>query len=249
VLFRSLIRPTAGSATVLGLDAQARSREVRRRVGNLPGEFSLWPRLRGWDTLEFIGRLRGEFPRTHAGELAERLDLDLTRIVGDLSHGNKQKVGLIQAMMGAPELLILDEPTTGLDPLVQQTFQRLLAEGRAAGQTVLLSSHVLTEVERVCDRVGILRAGRLQGVEEVGALRKAATRWITLHFAEPVDEAAFAALAVVSELTSSDGTLRMRVSGAVDPVLKTAARWRVLDIESQEPSLEEVFLEYYGDDA
>ena len=248
-LLMDFIRPTAGSATIFGFDAQTRSRDVRRRVGNLPGEFSLWPNLSGWETLQFIGRLRGGFPRAHTGELAERLDLDLARRVGDLSHGNKQKVGLVQALMGAPDLLILDEPTTGLDPLVQQTFHRLPGEAREAGQTVLMSSHALSEVERVCDRIGILRAGCLQAVQEIGALRKAATRWITLRFAEPVDEAVFAAIPGVSELTSADGALRMRVSGEVDPVLKAAARWRALDIESQEPSLEEAFFEYYAEDA
>ena len=159
------IRPNSGVAKVFGMDAHRQSREIRRRIGYLPGDLALYEKLKGAEMLRYMGNLRGGVEWDHVRELAERLHSDLSRPIRTLSQGNRQKIGLIQALMHKPELLILDEPTNGLDPLIQQVFYRLISE--VEGQTVFLSSHNLPEVERVCDRVGIIREGRLIAVEEV----------------------------------------------------------------------------------
>jgi ABC-2 type transport system ATP-binding protein len=184
-LLLDLIRPTRGSATVLGLDSHREGRAIRRRVGYLPGDLRLYVSLSGRELLDYFGHLRGAIPRERAEALARRLDCDLGREIRALSSGNRQKLGLIQAFMSDPELLILDEPTNGLDPLVQQTFYELVLEARAAGRTVLLSSHILPEVERVCDRVGILREGRLVAVESIADLRARAVRRVEIEFGTP----------------------------------------------------------------
>ena len=250
-LLLDLIRPSAGRAAIFGLDCNRDALAIRARVGYLPGELSLWGNLTGWQFVEYMGRLRGEVLRQAAGALAERLDIDLSRKLHGLSHGMKQKVGLIQAFMNKPDLLILDEPTNGLDPLMQQTFYRLIDEAREAGQTVFLSSHILPEVERICDRVGILRGGVLRAVERVSDLKRVSFRWMTLHLgATQAAEAApaFERVAGVDEVTVMNGNaVRFRVSGEMDSVIKTAANFHVLDLASEEPSLEEIFLTYYGE--
>ncbi len=250
-LLLDMIRPTHGSASIFGLDSQADSVEIRQRTGYLPGELALWDNLTGWGLVEYFGRLRGDMPHKNAGELAERLDIDLNRSLHGLSTGMKRKIGLIQAMMHKPELLILDEPTGGLDPLVQQTFYELIDEARAAGQTVFLSSHNLPEVERVCDRVGILREGELRAVERVSDLKHVSFRWMTLHLGNGAQKEAAARLMQIEgvqdvSIKDTDGEVRFRVSGALDPVIKTAAQFHVLDLNYEEPSLEEIFLTYYG---
>jgi ABC-2 type transport system ATP-binding protein len=242
------IRPTAGRATVLGLDPHRSSVEVHRRVGYLPGEFSLYEHMTGRDYLGFFATLRGGVDQEVIDGLAERLRSDLDTKIASLSHGNRQKIGLIQAFMHKPPLLILDEPTQGLDPIVQQTFHGLMLEARQAGQTVFLSSHVLPEVERVCDRVGIIREGRLIAVEDVGALKTHAVREIELHFASPVPTDAFADLPGVRDLEIHGDVVRCTVSGSMDALVKAAARLEVIDIESHEPSLEDIFLTFYGRD-
>ena len=247
-LLLDLIRPTAGRARVLGLDVREESLEIRRRVGYLPGELALWERMTGAELLAFLGELRGGVDRRFVAELAERLDCDLSVRIGSLSHGSKQKVALIQAFMHRPELLILDEPTTGLDPLMQEEFQRMVAEVRAEGRTVFLSSHILREVERTCDRVGIIREGRLVAVEDVGDLRARELRVLDLHFAGPVPASAFQGLPGVQEVEAQGDGVRLTVAGPLDAVVKAAARYEVVDLTSHEPSLEEIFLRFYGDD-
>lgn len=242
------IRPTAGRATVLGLDPHRDSVEIHRRVGYLPGEFSLYEHMTGRDYLGFFATLRGGVDQQVIDALAERLQSDLDTKIASLSHGNRQKIGLIQAFMHQPPLLILDEPTQGLDPIVQQTFHGLVLEAREAGQTVFLSSHVLPEVERVCDRVGIIREGRLIAVEDVGALKTHAVREIELHFAAPVPTDAFADLPGIRDLEIHGDVVRCTVSGSMDALIKAAARFEVIDIESHEPSLEDIFLTFYGRD-
>jgi ABC-2 type transport system ATP-binding protein len=241
-----LIRPTSGSARVHGMDCQTHSVTIRRRVGYLPGEFALYGRLSGNEILRYFAALRGGVDWTVVEGLAERFGIDLTRTVGELSHGNKQKVGLIQAFMNQPELLILDEPTTGLDPLMRQEFYRLLEEVRAAGTTVFLSSHVLPEVERVCDRVGIIRDGELVDVEEVSAIKQKAVRKVEITFGAPPPADAFANLPVTG-LVLDDHRMRCTVRGPIDGLIKTVARFEVIDMISHEPSLEETFLSLYGD--
>ncbi len=241
-----LIRPTAGRATIFGLDVHRDSVRLHQRLGNLPGELALWEHLTGWELVRYLGGLRGGVDERYVGELAERLDLDMTRKVKTYSSGMKRKLGLIQALMHRPDLLILDEPTNGLDPLVQQTFYKLMDEVRDEGRTVFMSSHNLPEVEHICDRVGILRQGHLKAVERIGDLKKVRFRWMTLRTDDHVDPAAFEALEGVSDVTTHNGTVRFKVSGELDPVIKTAARYHVVDMSYEEPSLEEIFLTYYG---
>jgi len=245
-LLLDYLRPTRGSARLFGLDSHRDSLVVRRRTGYLPGDLRLYESLSGRELIEYFGRLRGAIDRARVTGIAARLDCDLGREIRTLSSGNRQKLGLIQAFMNDPELLILDEPTNGLDPLVQQTFYALIAEVRAAGRTVLLSSHVLPEVERVCDRVGILRDGRLVAVERIVDLRARAMRHLEIEFCRDVPPEAFTAVAGVRDLSVSSNLLRCTVIGSMDAVMKAANRFEIRVVTSSEPSLEEVFLAYYG---
>ena len=238
------IRPNSGVAKVFGMDAHRQSREIRRRIGYLPGDLALYENLKGADMLRYMGNLRGGVEWNDVQQLAERLHSDLSRPIRTLSQGNRQKIGLIQALMHKPELLILDEPTNGLDPLIQQVFYRLISE--VEEQTVFLSSHNLPEVERVCDRVGIIREGRLIAVEEVSALKSRALRQLEIHFAAPVPESAFANVAGVSDLVVEQNVLRCSVKGTLDAVIKAASKFEVVNVISHEPSLEEIFLAYYN---
>jgi ABC-2 type transport system ATP-binding protein len=180
-------------------------------------------------------------------ELADRLELDLGRKIKALSRGNRQKLGVIPAFMHTPELLILDEPTSGLDPFLQQQFAAMVGEARAAGQTIFMSSHVLSEVQQTAERVGIIREGRLITVERVETLRERAVRKVEIHFEAPVSAEEFAALPGVSELRVEGTVLRCRLAGRADPLVKAAARHPVIDLLSEEPDLEELFFGYYRD--
>ena len=242
------IRPTGGSIQVLGLDAHLHSREVHRRIGYLPGELALYDGLTGSEMLHYSANLRGGVDWSFVEELAGRLEADLTRRIRTLSTGNKHKIGLIHALMHRPELLVLDEPTSGLDPLMQQEFHQLLTEVRAEGRTVFLSSHILPDVERVCDRVGIIRQGELVMVESVEALKSRALRHLELHFAGPVPQETFANLTGVRDVLVKGRVVSCTVTGTVDAVIKAAAQYEVVDVISHEPSLEEVFLAYYSGD-
>jgi ABC-2 type transport system ATP-binding protein len=241
-----LIRPTSGSVRALGLDAQREGVELRRRLGYLPGELSLYGKLTARELLSYLARIRGHVDAEHVRSLAHRFELPLDRPIRDLSRGNKQKVGLVQAFAHRPELLVLDEPTAGLDPLMQQTFNELLRETAADGRTVFLSSHVLSEVQHVAHRVGIIRDGRLVAIEDVAALHGRAVRHLVVRFAATPPAGAFADVPGVRE-SSRDGTeLRLVAEGALDPVVKALARYEVVDLVSHEPDLEDVFLAYYG---
>jgi ABC-2 type transport system ATP-binding protein len=240
------IKPSAGRAEVLGCDPQTDSVALHRRVGYLPGEWALYERMTGAAVLRYFGNLRGGVPWTHVETLAERLDLDLQRPIRTLSKGNKQKIGLVQAFMHQPELLVLDEPTSGLDPLVQQTFNQLVLEAKREGRTVFLSSHVLAEVERIADRVGIVRDGRLVVVENVHALKSKALRRLELHFARAVPLHLFEHVPGVRDVVLHDTVLQCSVEGSVDALIKAAAQFEVINIVSHQPDLEEIFLRYYG---
>jgi ABC-2 type transport system ATP-binding protein len=248
-LLLDLIRPTSGSAFVLGQDAQREGVGLRRLVGYVPGELALYGHLTGAENLRFLGALREGVDWALVDELADRLTCDLARKVRELSTGNKRKVALIQAFMHRPELLILDEPTAGLDPLVQHEFYALLHEVRQEGRAVFLSSHLLPEVQRVCDRVAFVRDGRLLAVEDVAAIAGKAVYEIEITFAEAPTAAWFAALPGVSDVTCDGAALRFRLSGPFDPVLKETAAHAVLALTSREPDLEDVFLAYYGNAA
>jgi ABC-2 type transport system ATP-binding protein len=241
-----LIRPTSGSVRALGLDAQRDGVELRRRLGYLPGELSLYGKLTARELLSYLGRLRGGIDGEHVRSLADRFELLLDRPIRDLSRGNKQKVGLVQAFAHRPALLVLDEPTAGLDPLMQQAFNELLRETAAEGRTVFLSSHVLSEVQHVADRVGIIREGRLVAIEDVAALHGRAVRYLVVRFTSPPPAAAFADMHGVRETSRDGAELRLVAEGALDPVVKALARYEVVDLVSHEPDLEDVFLAYYG---
>jgi ABC-2 type transport system ATP-binding protein len=190
--------------------------------------------------------MRGLGDLSYTRQMAGRLDLDLHRRIGGYSRGMKQKLGLIQALMHRPPLLLLDEPTLGLDPLMQQECYALVNEFRAAGHTIFLSSHMLHDVEHICHRVGIIRQGHLVAVEEIEALKAKAFRWMTITFDQPVAEAEFSGLPGVSNLERrNDHTLHFTISGPLDPIIKAAARFRVVDMDYRQATLEEIFLAYY----
>lgn len=244
-LLLGLISPTAGRMDVLGLDPRHDGVDLHRRVGYLPGELALYERLTGRQFLDFVAGVRGMRNLDYAHGLAERLGLDLSRRIHELSKGNKQKVGLLQAFAHRPELLVLDEPTSGLDPLMQQEFQGLVRETVAEGRTVFLSSHVLAEVQELADRAAILRAGRLVAVEDVDALNARAAAHVRLRFAEAVPAREFADVAGVRDVHVSGDTVDCTVDGDIDALIKRAARHHIRSIGSVEADLEDVFLSYY----
>jgi ABC-2 type transport system ATP-binding protein len=244
-LMLDYLRPTRGHVTVLGRDPRADRTALHRRIGYLPGELTLPGRERTGELLRFFAEIRGGVPWGQVTDLADRLDLDLSPPLGKLSKGNKQKVGLVQAFMHRPELLVLDEPTSGLDPLMRQEFLAMVGEARAGGQTVFMSSHVLGEVQQAADRVAIIREGRLVTVERVESLGRRARRTVEIHFGDPVDQAEFSALPGVTDVTMSGPILTCVVDGRLDPLVKAAARYEVIDLLSSEPDLEDTFLSYY----
>lgn len=244
-LLLDLIRPTSGSARVVGLDTVKDSLEIRTRVGFLPGDLALYPKLTGRAMLDYLAELRGGVdPRTRDA-LVERFGADIDRPVRQLSTGNRQKLGLVQAFIHEPELLILDEPIAGLDPLVQQSFHALLGEVSAQGRTVFLSSHTLSEVERVTHRLAILRQGRLVVVDSLENLRKVAVQRLEIEFAQPVDPSQFRALPGVTEVNADGRTVTVGFEGSADAVVKAAAAHEVLAIRPREEDLEDIFLHYY----
>lgn len=241
-----LIRPNRGRARVLGLDCQKNGVALRERIGYLPGELSLPRNMKGKQYLQIVDSLRSR-PADPAflNELCERLDLDTSRMIHDYSSGNKQKLGLVMAMMGKPELLMLDEPTNGLDPLIQQAVLELVSEARHEGRTVFFSSHILSEVQIVCDRVGIIREGRLIKVESVESLTAQPFHRLRLRFEKMPDAEAFA-FEGVRELNRAEDALFLEVTQNLPQVMRAAAALGIVDIETQPVTLEEVFLAYYG---
>ncbi|XTZ15362.1 ABC transporter ATP-binding protein [Micromonospora echinospora] len=244
-----LVRPTSGRALLFGRDPRRDAVALHRRIGYLAGDFVVNPRQRVGECLAFLADLRGGVPKARIGELAGRLELDLTARIKTLSKGNRQKVGLVQAFMHRPDLLILDEPTSGLDPLAQQTFLDLVREARADGQTVFMSSHIMSEVEAVADRVGIIRDGHLVALDTVARLRDRSIHEFQITFAGPIDESALAALPEVSNLTVDGPTTRFQLAGSPDGLIRVLARHRVAALRATEPDLEQLFLTYYQADA
>ncbi|MGI9556705.1 MAG: ABC transporter ATP-binding protein [Solirubrobacterales bacterium] len=240
------LHPSAGSARVFGLDSRRESAAIHARLGNLPGDFAYDPKLSGAEIISFFARLRNIHGLGRARGLAERFHADLDRPLGELSRGNRQKIGLIQAVFHEPELLILDEPTSGLDPLMQEEFIEFLSEERDRGRTVFLSSHELDEVERTCDRAGIIREGRLAAVEDVKTITSRSYRNVSIEFASPISADGFQEIPGVTGLQRNGRRVSFRFEGDVDAVIKAAARHTVADIELTHPSLEDAFLTYYG---
>jgi beta-exotoxin I transport system ATP-binding protein len=247
-LLLDLIRPTSGSAALLGLDTRRTGVAARRRVGYLPGDLRLYDRLTGREQLDSLVRLRGVRDGAYRDELVARFTAPLDRPIRELSKGNRQKVGLVQAFMHRPELVSLDEPTAGLDPLVQREFRRLVLETKADGRTVFLSSHVLSEVQHVADRVGLIRDGRLLVVEAVETLRQRAAVRVEVAFASPPEPSAFDGVPNVRELARHGNTVLFALHGEADPLVKALARHRVLGLDSHEADLEDVFLSLYGEE-
>ncbi len=242
------LRADSGKGEVFGLDIRKHSVALHRKVGFLPGEVHLYENLSGRDYLRFFANLRGGSGWPEAEELASRLDCPLSRPLHSLSLGNKRKIGLIQAFMHKPELLILDEPTSGLDPIVRHEIFRMIEEARARRQTVFFSSHNLPEVERACDRVAIIRQGRIVATEKIEDLKARSVRNLEIHFNEDIDPQAFVSITGLEVLVQGKRSLQGRMRGEMDALLKAAARFKVNDFSSQEPDLEEIFLAYYGKD-
>ncbi len=238
------IRATAGTANVFGLDAWTSASEIHRRLGYVPSGASLWPQLTGEETLRLFARLHGSVDENYRDQLVERFELDVEKKVRALSHGNRQKVLLVAALAARPDLLLLDEPTTGLDPLMEQVFRHAVREAHDRGQTVFLSSHILSEVEALCDRVAMLRAGRLIDLGELKVLRGlAALRVHATLDAVPPD---LSAVEGVSNLLVEGTTIECDVAGRIEPLLRALADVGVARLTTREPSLEELFIAHYG---
>jgi ABC-2 type transport system ATP-binding protein len=244
-MLMALQRPTGGRATMLGLDAAADRVAVHRRVGYLPGDLELYPRLTGRQHIDWFARSRGGVDGGFARLLMERFLVVADRQVRELSKGNRQKIGLVLAFMHKPELLVLDEPTSGLDPLMQHEFENLLRETSGEGRTVFLSSHELDEVQRIADRIAIIRAGRLVAEDTVEGLRRAAPQKMEVRFRRPVDPADLRALAGVT-VTATDGPrLALDVTGEIGPVLQVIASHDPVGLTSRPADLDELFLDFY----
>jgi ABC-2 type transport system ATP-binding protein len=246
-LLLGLIRATAGRAEIFGVDCQADPVEAHRRVAYVPGEVSLWPSLTGEETLHLLGRVQGRVDGAYRDVLVERFELDLTRRVRSYSKGNRQKLILIAGLMTRADLLLLDEPTSGLDPLMERAFRDCIGEARAEGQTVFLSSHILSEVEAVCDRVAILRAGRLVEAGNLREMRHLSSLQVEAELDGPVPD--LARVPGVSAVQVQGSRLNCQVTGSIEPLLTALAGSGVRHLISREPSLEELFLAHYSSDA
>src|SRR5205809_3302667 len=242
-----LLHANSGSATIGGLDCWIQSTEVKTLVGYLPGVFTFDPSMRGAQIIAYLAHLRGGVDQAYLRSLVERLGFDPSKRFREYSHGNKQKLGLVQAFMHKPRLLILDEPTSGLDPLNQQEFYRMVAEVRAEGRTVFLSSHILPEVEHTCDRVAIIRAGRLVKIDHVSSLKDIRQHEVEISFAGPASVDWFKQVAGVARVAqgADEHTLQLQVQGPLTEILKIAGDHHATNMATREPTLEEVFLRFY----
>lgn len=246
-ILMGLLRPSSGSATISGRDCWKESTEVKKQVGYLPGEFTFDPGLRGAEIIEYLGHLRGGIDQAYVRKLVERLDFDPGKRFREYSRGNKQKLGLVQAFMHKPNLLILDEPTSGLDPLNQQEFYKMVAEVRAEGRSIFLSSHILPEIEHTCDRVAIIREGRLVKIDHVSSLKDIHQHDVEISFAGPASVEWFKNVAGVARVAqgADEHFLHLNVQGALTEIIQIAAQHGATNIDTHEPSLEEVFLRFY----
>lgn len=244
-MLMDLIRPTSGTVSIFGMDAQKQGVEIRRRIGFLAGDFALDKDLNGWQQLEYYGNLRGSFDKQYIAELAERLECDLTKRFKNLSRGNRQKVGLISALMHKPELLIFDEPTSGLDPLMQAEFNKIIAEHTEAGKTAFISSHMLSEVQTLCDNVAFIREGRLVAIKTMQELSNTSTRYIRITTPDKQ---------LLTQLAKLDGTklqseqneyTEFTSTGDINKILSLLAKHKVENITITEADLESIFMNYY----
>ncbi|HYK86402.1 MAG TPA: ABC transporter ATP-binding protein [Ktedonobacteraceae bacterium] len=241
-----LIRPTSGSIRVLGMDAQRELHALHQRIGYLPGDVRLPGQMTGKQIIDYFSRLQGREP-VLLSTLLERFDVEIKRPLKGYSKGMRQKIGIVLAFMCDPEVLILDEPTSGLDPLLQKTFNEFLLEEQARGRTVFMSSHIMSDVEKVCHRVAVIRKGEIVTIEEVGTLREKAGQRVTVEFGENVPESELVNIPGISVLTRSNGTYHFNVSGSMDPLIKALGQHNVVRLHAEEAPLEEVFLKFYED--
>lgn len=250
-LMLDLIKPNSGNVQIFGLDSRKDSIKIKRDIGYLPGELKLYNNMGGKDFLIYMANLHGGVDWDFVNDMVERLKTDLTRPIGNLSHGNKQKLRLIQAFMHDPSLLILDEPTNGLDPIIQEEFHKILKEIKKEDKTVFLSSHIMGEVEQICDKVGIIRKGQLATLETIESLKKKRFQSIEVHFASIVQKNMFENLPGIFDLEVKGKVLKCKLSSQdnLDSFIKTIAKSEVTKIIAPEPNLEEIFLSYFkGDD-
>jgi ABC-2 type transport system ATP-binding protein len=245
-LLLGLSRPTEGRAEIFGLDCQRQPVQTHRRLAFVAGEANLWPSLTGAETLALLGRVHGGVDEAYRDELIDRFDLDPTKKVRAYSRGNHQKVILIAALMVRPDLLVLDEPTSGLDPLMEHAFRQCVREARDRGQTVFLSSHMMSEVEAICDRVGILRDGKLVEMGTLAEMRHLSALTIEARFDGTIPD--LSAVPGVSAIEADGSIFRCQVRGSIEPLVKALAAAGVTELLSREPSLEELFLAQYGAD-
>ena len=239
------IRASSGRARLFGMDAHADSTKIKSRTGYLPGEYGMYEKMTAIEYLRFLGSLRSDKKPPLQDRLIELLGLDVSRRIKSLSHGNKQKLALVQAFMHDPELLILDEPTSGLDPLIQQRLYELILEMKKRGKTVFFSSHILSEVERVCDRVGILREGILVALHEISDLKKVRLKTIEVTFTQELDESIFR-LQGVRKIEKNARTVRLWIDANINTILRTISEYPIDNISCRDASLEDIFLEYYS---
>ncbi len=240
------IRPTAGKIEVLGMDPQLKGADVRRKVGYLPSDFTMSSRMTASEYLYFLLGMMDHTGKNRIEELSSRFNLDLSKRIKDFSRGNRQKVGLVSAFMHSPKLMIMDEPSTGLDPLMQQEFYKLLLEEKTKGNTIFLSSHILSEVDAICDRVGVIREGELVAVETMGEFKKKTGRIMIIDFRDPPDPEIFRRKKGVSDVKLAGNRLVLTVFSNVDGIIKELAKHTVNELTFEDTSLEHVFLKYYG---
>jgi ABC-2 type transport system ATP-binding protein len=241
-----LIKPTEGQATVYGYDSWAEPVAVHQRLAYVPSEFQVWPRLTGAQILDLLGAIYGSYDPEIRAEYIERFAFDPSKKGRTYSKGNRQKIALIAALMTRADLLVMDEPTSGLDPVLEQEFQKVLREAKGRGQTILLSSHVLSEVEAACDRVAILRSGKLIEYGTLDELRYLSARTVEASYRGAPPE--LDAVPGVGDIEFDNGHVRLQVSGSTDPLLKALAHSEITAIQIREPSLEELFHSYYGEE-
>jgi ABC-2 type transport system ATP-binding protein len=242
--------PSEGTATLLGMDSRQDTMKIRRRVGYLPSELKMWENWRGTQYIEWLEKVHKKPLMEEARRLAGLLEYDLDRSLQGLSTGMKRKMGLIASMVHQPEMVIMDEPTGGLDPLMQQAFNGIMRDFQKNGGTAFLSSHNLQEVEAICDRVGIIRDGEMKAVETVENLTHVTFRWLKLTFEQAVDKSSFESMPGVNQVIAENHTLRIQLGGEtnVNALLKQAVESGVCDLDIEHPTLEEIFLTYYGEE-
>ena len=245
-IFLDFIRASAGRARLFGLDSHMHSSKIKSRIGYVPGEYGIYEEMRGFEYLRFFGALRGYKKPPLRDRLIEIFSLDISKRTKSYSHGTKQKLAVIQAFMHDPELLILDEPTIGLDPLMQQRFYELLVEMKNRGKTIFLSSHILSEVEKVCDRVGILREGKLVAIHEISEIKKIRLKSIEISFRQEVNKSVFR-LDGVRKVEKDGNTIQLWIDSNINSILRTISEYPVENISFRDASLEDIFMEYYSE--